>query len=62
MIVDVEAERSIQIIFDELAQSRFTVNISFGCADNVVAIRKESSLIGGRVGDHVENMPDVLGD
>lgn len=62
MIVDVEAERSIQIIFDELAQTGFAMNISFGCADNVVAKGKESSLIGRRIGDHVENMPDILGD
>lgn len=62
MIIDIETERPIQIVFDELAQSRFTVNISFGRANNVVAIGKESSLVGGRIGDHVENMPDILGD
>ena len=62
MIVDMQTERSIQVVFDELAQAGFTMNVSFGCADNVVAVGKQSSLVGRRVGDDVENMPDIFGD
>ena len=40
MIVDVETERTGEIVFNKLAEARFAVNDAFGCADNVVSIWK----------------------
>ena len=62
MIVDVKTERSIDIVFDHFAQSRLTADEPFRAANHIVAVRKQTGLIGGRIRGHVKDVPDVLGD
>lgn len=62
MVVDVEAEGSAKVVFNEFAQARFAVDVAFGSTDYVVAIRKETSGIGGGVCDHVKDVPDIFRD
>ena len=53
VIVDVEAQRAGEVVFDEFAEPGFTVHNSFWCADYVVAVWEEAGGISGRVGDYV---------
>jgi hypothetical protein len=39
VVVDYEAERPVQIVFNEFTQSRFSTYKAFGTADYIVAIR-----------------------
>lgn len=50
------------MIFYELAEAAFAVQDTFRGAEDVVAVWEESREIGGGVGGHVEDMPDVGDD
>lgn len=62
MIVDVEAERSIEVIFYKLTQAGLSMHVAFRGTDDVIAIREKTGVIGRGVGDDVEDVPDVFGD
>jgi hypothetical protein len=61
VIVDKEAQRPFHVVLNELAETRFTTHDAFGSADDVVAVWQQTGVIGGRVGGHVENVPDIFG-
>lgn len=61
VVVDVEAERAGQVVFDELAEAGFAAHDARGGADDVVAVGQQAGGEGGRVGENVQDVPDVFG-
>lgn len=49
-------------IVDQFTQAGITADQAFGTANHVVTVRQQTSYIGGRVRNHIENVPDILGD
>lgn len=47
--------------FDEFSESGIATYLALWTADHVVSVGKQSGHVGGRVGRHVEDVPDVLG-
>lgn len=49
-------------IFNEFAQTRLATHKAFRAADHVVTVRKQACYVGRRVGNDIENVPNVFGD
>lgn len=62
VVVDVEPERAADVVFDKLAQATFAVQHALGGAQDVVAVGEQAGGVGGGVGGHIENVPDVGDD
>lgn len=60
VVVDVEAEGTGEMVFDELAEAGFAAHDARGRADYVVAVGEQAGGRGGRGGEHVEDVPDVF--
>ena len=61
VVVDVEAQRPRQVVFDQFAQPGFVVHEAGGRSDYVVAVREEAGGGGGGGRHHVQDVPDVFG-
>lgn len=62
VVVHNQAQRPVQKVFNKLPEPRVAADKAFRAADDVIAIGQEASYIGGRVGDYVEDVPDILGE
>jgi hypothetical protein len=62
VVVHDQAQRAVQKVFNKLSEPRVAADKAFRAADDVVAIWQEASYIGGRVGDYVEDVPDIFSE
>lgn len=62
VVVDDESQRPIKKVFDKLTESGFTTDKTLGTTDDIVAVRKQASYVGWRVGSYVEDVPDIFGE
>lgn len=60
VVVDPQPKRAGEVVVDQLAEPGFAVHVALGRADDVVPVRQQARVVGGRVRDHVEDVPDVL--
>lgn len=61
VIVHDQSQGSVKEVFDKFTETGFTADKSFGAADDVVTVGKQAGYICGRVGCHVEDVPDIFG-
>ena len=61
VVVDVEAEGSGEVIFHELTEPGLAVHNAFRGTDYIVTVGKKTGGVGGRIGNYIENVPDVVG-
>ncbi len=62
VVVDVQAQGAADVVLDQLAQAALAVQHALGGAQDVVAVGEQAGGVGGRVGGHVEHVPDVGDD
>jgi hypothetical protein len=62
VVVHDQSQRPVEEVFDKFTETGFTTDETFGTADDIVAVGKQASYIGWRVGSYVEDVPDIFGE
>lgn len=61
VIVHNQSQGAVEEVFNKLTEAGLAADESFRAADDVVAVGKQASYVCGRVGCHVEDVPDIFG-
>ena len=62
MVVDEEAQRAREVVFDKFSEAGFAVYKAIGGAYDIVGIGEETSVVSWGIRNHVEDVPDVCSD
>ncbi len=62
VIVDVQPQGPANVVLNQLSKGAFAMESAFRAAQDVVAVRQKSGVIGGRVWCDIKDVPNVCGE